>query len=181
MNPDETDLPEVYLQPGEAHLARSPSILKTVLGSCVGVTFWVERSGMGALCHGVLPHCPSGIGGADGYRYVDFAIADLVRRLEQLGARHDELEIKVFGGADVLPVGISKFSRETVGHLNWNAALEVIQSENLNVLTGDLGGYVGRTIEFHTGTGEVLMRRLSRLVTLTEEWPTRRRSASLRP
>ena len=52
------ELPEVYLQPGEVYLARSPTILKTVLGSCVGITFWVSRLGIGALCHGVLPRSP---------------------------------------------------------------------------------------------------------------------------
>ena len=45
---------------GELYLARSPAILRTMLGSCVGVTFWSPRLGAGALCHGVLPRCPRG-------------------------------------------------------------------------------------------------------------------------
>ncbi len=52
-------LPDLELQPGELYLARSPSILRTILGSCVGVTFWSARLGAGALCHGVLPKCPA--------------------------------------------------------------------------------------------------------------------------
>ena len=51
-------LPDLDLQPGELYLARSPAILRTILGSCVGVTFWSARLGAGALCHGVLPKCP---------------------------------------------------------------------------------------------------------------------------
>ena len=47
-------LPDLNLQPGELYLARSPAILRTILGSCVGVTFWSSRLGAGALCHGVL-------------------------------------------------------------------------------------------------------------------------------
>ena len=31
------------------------------------------------------------------------------------------------------------------------------------MLASDLGGTVGRNIQFHTGTGEVLLRRLSQL------------------
>ena len=46
------------MQPGESHLVRSPPILRTVLGSCVGVTFLVPAAGVGALCHPMLPSCP---------------------------------------------------------------------------------------------------------------------------
>ncbi len=156
------DLPEVYLQPGEVHLARSPAILKTVLGSCVGVTFWNARLGIGALCHGVLPRCPAGVHGAEGYRYVDFAICDLARQFELLGVGRDAIQVKVFGGADVLPVHAASL-KATVGHQNWRTALEVLRDQGFTVFTSDLGGAVGRTIQFHTGTGEVLLRRLSAL------------------
>jgi len=159
----ETELPEIYLQPGEAHLARRPAILKTLLGSCVGVTFWSPRLGVGALCHGVLPRCPAGVRGAEGYRYVDFAIQDLTRQFDELGVRRGEIQVKVFGGADVLPLGESGAAKKTVGHQNSHRALEVLESENLTVLAADLGGVVGRTIEFHTQSGEVLLRRLAHL------------------
>ncbi len=159
----EIEVPEFYLQPGEIHLARAPAILRTILGSCVGVTFWSPRLGIGALCHGVLPRCPLGVLAAEGYRYVDFAIVDLARRFENFGALHDEVQIKVFGGADVLPVHADLSRKATVGHQNWHTALEVLRDQNFTVLASDLGGSVGRTIQFHTGTGEVLLRRLSQL------------------
>jgi chemotaxis protein CheD len=158
----EIELPMVYLQPGEVHLARSPAIVRTVLGSCVGVTFWSSRLGIGALCHGVLPRSPQSTTLIDGYRYVDFSIRDLARQFDRLGARRDEIEIKVFGGADVLPVHPSNTARTTVGSQNSQVALEVLQEECLAILASDLGGPVGRTIQFHTGNGEVLLRRLSR-------------------
>jgi chemotaxis protein CheD len=159
----DTELPEFYLQPGEIRLARQPALLKTVLGSCVGVTFWSPRLGMGALCHGVLPRCPPGLPSAEGYRYVDFAICDLTRQFESFGALRGEVQIKVFGGADVLPVHATISWKATVGHQNWYTALEVLRTEGLTVLASDLGGSVGRTIQFHTGSGEVLLRRLSHL------------------
>lgn len=118
----ETEVPEFYLQPGEIHLARSPAILKTVLGSCVGVTFWSPRLGLGALCHGVLPKCPPGVRDAEGYRYVDFAITDLARQFESYGALRGEVQVKVFGGADVLPVNSDLSWKATVGHQNWHTA-----------------------------------------------------------
>lgn len=154
------ELPEVYLQPGEVYLARSPTILKTVLGSCVGITFWVSRLGIGALCHGVLPRSPRNVPAAEGYRYVDFAICDLARRFDALGAGRSEVEVKAFGGGDVLPV-LSKISKNgTVGHQNRDTALEVLRDEGFKVIAQDLGDSIGRVIHFHTGTGEILLRRL---------------------
>ena len=159
----EAELPQVYLQPGEVHLARTPTILRTILGSCVGVTFWSSRVGMGALCHGVLPRCPRGVLAPEGYRYVDFAIRELARRLEALGARRGELQVKVFGGADTLPVSPRAHSRQTVGRQNGDIALETLRQENLTVLMADLEGLAGRTIQFDTGTGEVLLHRLAQM------------------
>ena len=157
----EAELATIYLQPGEIHVARSPAILRTVLGSCIGVTFLNRPLGIGALCHGVLPRSPRLQRSPEGYRYVDFAIVNLLRQFESYGAYRDEIEIKVFGGADVLPVHESRSGKQTVGHQNWLTALEVLQQEGMVVIASDVGGPVGRTIEFNTRTGEVLLRRLA--------------------
>jgi len=164
----ESDLPEIYLKPGEVHLARGPAVLRTLLGSCVGVTFRCARLSVGALCHAMLPRLPqnsaAGPGLPERWRYVDSCIHDLAVQFEALGAHRSEIEIKVFGGADVLPVQSADPSRATVGRLNWQAAIEVLREEGLKVVASDVGGTLGRTIQFHTGTGEVLLRRLSRPV-----------------
>lgn len=154
-------LPDLDLQPGELYLARGPAILRTILGSCVGVTFWCRRLAAGALCHGVLPRCPndSMAGPAEGARYVDFSIRHLTREFEALGARREELEVKLFGGADVLPTN-GRRNHPTVGALNCLAACQVAAEEGLTVSARDLGGTRGRRIHFHTGTGEVLLHRL---------------------
>jgi chemotaxis protein CheD len=157
-------LPEVYVQPGESHLVREPTIMRTVLGSCVGVTFLDARLGIGALCHPMLPSYPlkplADQSLAAGRRYVDFAIRDLARQFDALGARRGEVEVKLFGGADVLLV-VSAASRPTVGRLNCETAIRVLHEEGFDVAASSLGGTSGLNIQFHTGTGEVLLRRLS--------------------
>ena len=86
----------------------------------------------------------------------------IVRRrlspVQRAGRR--ETVIKVFGGADVLPVSRQQ-QRPTVGAMNCKVALEVLQQEGLVVSAADLGGVRGRRIRFHTGTGEVLLHRLA--------------------
>ena len=114
------------------------------------------------MCHGVLPRCPHVTGGAEDHRYVDFCIRHLARQFDALGTRRQELEIKIFGGADVLPVSGGKDPKPTIGAQNSRIALEVLAEEGFRPLTADLGGVRGRTIQFHTGTGEVLVYRLAK-------------------
>ncbi|MGB6727341.1 MAG: chemotaxis protein CheD, partial [Terracidiphilus sp.] len=157
-------LPEVNVQPGESHLVREPMILRTVLGSCVGIVFWAPRAGLGALCHPMLPRCPNKpavkMHPATGRRYVDFAIRDLARQFDSLAVNRSEVEVKLFGGGDVLLV-TNERSRPTVGRLNCEAALSVLRDEGFNIVASSLGGTSGLHIQFNTGTGEVLLRRLN--------------------
>jgi chemotaxis protein CheD len=155
---------DVYVQPGESHLVTEPAIMRTVLGSCVGITFRIPRLGIAALCHPMLPTYPvkgkTDLTVAAGRRYVDFTIQDLLRQFDSLGVRRGEIEVKLFGGGDVLLV-TNTASRPTVGKLNCEAALKVLEDENLAVLASSLGGNCGLNIQFHTGTGDVLLKRLS--------------------
>jgi chemotaxis protein CheD len=157
------NLTEMSLQPGQLYLTRDPMILQTILGSCVGVTIHSVRLGAGALCHSLLPKCPPGTCAPDGYRYVDFSIHYLLEQFDAMGANRQELEVKLFGGADVLSVSATRAGKTTVGTLNYQAALGVLEAEGLSVAASDLGGLRGRTIHFDTETGEVLVHRLARM------------------
>jgi chemotaxis protein CheD len=155
-------LPEIYVQPGESHLVHGAAILRTVLGSCVGVTFWNARLEIGALCHPMLPRWPgrqAHLTTAAARRYVDFTIRDLASQFDALGVGRNETEVKLFGGADVLIVqhGVT---RPTVGKLNADMALEILRSEGYSVAASSLGGPSGLHIVFYTVTGEVRLRRL---------------------
>ena len=83
-------------------------------------------------------------------RYVDFSIRYLAQEFDALGVERREIEVKLFGGADVLSVSCVGTGRLTIGALNCECALEVLRAEGLS-----------RRIRFHTGTGELLLRRLA--------------------
>jgi chemotaxis protein CheD len=154
-------LPEVYVQPGESRLLREPAILRTLLGSCVGIAFRIQRLGVGALCHPMLPRCPAKpptVLGRSACRYVDFAIRDLARQFDALGARRAEVEVKLFGGGDVLLTNRDA-ARPTVGRLNIEVAMKVLKEEGFAVSASSLGGERGVNIRFNTQTGEVLLQR----------------------
>ncbi|MGB9361908.1 MAG: chemotaxis protein CheD [Candidatus Sulfotelmatobacter sp.] len=164
----EGEVSEVYLQPGESHLAHQATIIRTILGSCVGISFWSARLGIGGLCHCQLPRWPAKptapLSPVIRRRYVDFAIRDFARQFDELGASRSEVQVKLFGGADVLVVNNSISSKPTVGKLNCLAAIEVVEAEGFAVVASSLGGTSGLNIQFDTRTGEVCLRRLHRVV-----------------
>jgi len=92
-------------------------------------------------------------------RYVDFAIHDMAQHLDSLGAVRAETQVKLFGGADVLSVSEGS-TRPSIGKLNCEAAIRVLEEEGFAVAASSLGGKSGVHIRFQTGTGEVFLRRL---------------------
>lgn len=158
MTEPEFGLPEIYLGPGELVVAREPAILATILGSCIGVSFWCSRLRVGALCHSVLPVCPrTGAGEIDsavGNRYVDFCIRSLASQFDRLGARRIEVQVKIFGGSEV-NFSSHGGARPTVGRLNTEAAIRVLADERYVVAASSVGSRFGRRIRFNTGSGEV--------------------------
>jgi chemotaxis protein CheD len=157
-------LPEIYLQPGESRLVREPTLLRTLLGSCVGIAFRVPRLGLGALCHPMLPRSPVRppipLSRSAGRRYVDYAIRDLAQQFDELGAQRNEVEVKMFGGGDVL-LAVNDTARPTVGRLNIEVAIKVLDEEGFHVMASSLGGRRGVNIFFNTQSGEVLLQRHS--------------------
>lgn len=160
----DSKLPEIYVQPGESRLVREPTMLRTLLGSCVGIAFRAPRLGVGALCHPMLPRPPAKLAASlsrsAGRRYVDYAIRDLARQFDALGASRDEVEVKLFGGGDVLVMSASS-KRPTVGRLNCEVAMKVLAEEGFGIAASSLGGERGVNIHFNTETGEVLLQRHS--------------------
>ena len=83
--------------------------LETMLGSCVGVRSGARGWAWARCAIGVLPRCPAGVScDRTGYRYVDFAIRHLARQFDALGRGARRSQVKLFGGADVLPVDRSR-------------------------------------------------------------------------
>jgi chemotaxis protein CheD len=157
------EISEIYLQPGEWQLVRSSAMLKTVLGSCVGITFRVPRLGIAAMCHPMLPYykgTPRLDHGATSGRYVESIIRELAVKLDQLGATRAETEVKLFGGADVLAPARRC---ATVGKMNAETAVRVLKEEGFRLFASRLGGDRGMFIKFDTATGDVLLRRLSNM------------------
>jgi chemotaxis protein CheD len=91
---------------------------------------------------------------------VDFSIRQLAWRFDQLDISRGDVQVKVFGGAEVLVIGAA--AKPAIGKLNSEAAIEVLEAEGFKIIASSLGGNLGRQIQFHTGTGEVALRWLGK-------------------
>lgn len=167
MNQFERGLSVVYLKPGEMHFTDQPTQVVTVLGSCLSVTMFNRRKKLGGICHGLLPRCPNRTTCAQGckefFKYVDCSIHHMVKLFDQRGVKRSEIEVKCFGAADMFFWKIETPSTVSIGRQNVQTAEDVILSEGLSILKMDVGGLQGRKILFYTDTGEVFLKRLTKV------------------
>lgn len=148
------DIRHVYLKPGELFIDSDPALVQTVLGSCVSVTMYCMRNRFGGICHALLPS-----GNADEpCRHVEGAIGVLLEQMLQRGSRYEWLEVKLFGGSNVL--GLANDQRRSVGEQNVARARELLQALKLDLKAADTGGMRGRKLFFNSGTGEVFVRKV---------------------
>ena len=148
---NDNTLHRIFLSPGEVVCASEPTLITTVLGSCVTVTLWDKDRRVGGLNHFVLPR-----GGA-GSRYGDTAMLELLEGVLDCGAHLRSLEAKIFGGAAVLPVG----GQGSVGTANVAFALGELSRRGIPVVGRRTGGERGRYLIFNTETGDVFVRWLA--------------------
>jgi chemotaxis protein CheD len=96
----------------------------------------------------------------EGFKYVDCSIRKMLKLFDRFDVKRRELEIKVFGGADMLDTARNGRGAFSVGKLNITTATMILEQEGLSIVSMDVGGRWGRKLYFHTRTGEVLLKRL---------------------
>lgn len=157
-------LPIITLKPAEMFISERPTIVRTVLGSCVAVTMFDAQHRVAAICHALLPEADTLSNPEDdkpnSYKYVNSVIPLMLKKLQTYGVNPQDLEVKLFGGADMLGSRTGKFGFQPVGKSNIEAVIQTIKNQNLRIKVSDVGGVSGRKILFYTHTGEVLLKRI---------------------
>jgi len=158
------DYPQHNLQPGQLWVTQEPQWIITLLGSCVAVTMFHARFRLAAICHAMLPK-PQGQLGPDPdhrFRYVSQVIPVMAERFTRLGLRPEEVEVKVFGGGNVIDLGGDPHDDHLIGDANVALTRQLLQSARFHIKGESVGGNRGCKIAFNTHSGEVLHKRLSR-------------------
>lgn len=141
---------------GGVWASRHPSIVRTVLGSCVAVCLRDPVAKVGGMNHFMLPDSVGDNSASS--RYGINAMELLINRCMQEGADRFRLEAKVFGGGHVLRTANSGVS---VPKKNILFAFDFLETEGIRLVTQDTGGYAARSLMYYTDTGKALLKRLS--------------------
>ncbi|MGH2634307.1 MAG: chemotaxis protein CheD [Tepidiformaceae bacterium] len=127
------------------------------LGSCVGVTVFDAEGRLGGMAHVLLPASEGRTPGpAEPARFADCGIDALLQLFTDAGAIKRRLIVKIAGGGSVLgPANAQKFK---IGERNAEAIKERLRHHGLSVVSSELGGVTGRTLELHVASGKTFVR-----------------------
>lgn len=170
----------VKLLPGEFYFCSQDQVLVTVLGAGIAVCLRDTVTGIGGMNHFLA--LPPGqdrdkraarstmLYGAD-------AMASLIDHLLQAGARLDQLEAKVFGGAQLPHAGAAA----DASRRSSDFALDTLSKAGIPLHAQALGGTLARKLYFFPYTGSVLVRNLVDLKNDTVQKRDRDYAAFIKP
>jgi chemotaxis protein CheD len=142
-------------------------MLATILGSCVSACIRDPIAGVGGMNHFLLPGDETMTSRtSDAARYGVFAMESLINGILKAGGRKDRLEVKVFGGGNV----INNSAR--IGSKNALFIRTFLRDEGFRIASEDLEGDHPRRVHYYPDTGKVMMRALRRkedMVVVDEE------------
>lgn len=130
-------------------LGKGDDALKTLLGSCIGLTLFDHVNCLGALAHIVLPDSTGHDGPAG--KFVDTAVPELVKLIEQQGGKLGHLTAKIVGGASMFQSNAAS----DIGDRNIKATERYLEKLGIPITARHCGGKMGRRVNFFPGSGRV--------------------------
>ena len=134
----------------DMNIVKPPYSIRTSgLGSCVGLVLYDEQKALAGLVHVMLPDSSlSKAGGLNIAKFADTAVKAMVERLVKEGARLSCLKAKMAGGAQMFQFA-SGGDLMRIGPRNVEAIRKELAELHIDIISEDVGGNSGRTIEFN--------------------------------
>lgn len=140
---------EVTLWAGDIVVRTEPTLLTTVLGSCIAVCLYDSLRHFGGMNHYLLP-----TGGHTG-KHGDWATTELIKRMLNQGSNLANLQAKIFGGSSPLCLNQGTWS---VGAANEAVARQVLLDYDIPVVAERVGRKAGMRLIFENWTGTAWVR-----------------------
>lgn len=153
------DAVAVKVFPGDHYVtADADEMLVTILGSCVTACIRDPLIGVGGMNHFMLPES-AGAGwdtASASMRYGNVAMERLINDILKRGGARERLEIKVFGGGNVMN------GTTNIGHRNAEFVEQYLAAEGLPIAAHHLRGNLPRRVHYFPATGRVMLLELQR-------------------
>ncbi len=138
----------------QVSISSNPTVLRTILGSCIGICIYDKTKKIGGLAHILLPSSPKK-GPAE--KYADTAIPLLLDKLLKEGCNKESLSAKIAGGASMFKFN-SSISLAQIGERNAETTKTILEENGIPLLSENIGGNLGRVIDFFLEDGRLKVR-----------------------
>lgn len=155
-NPERAQSGNYFLKPGFILVPKDPTIISTVLGSCVAVCVFDRKRRCGAMNHFQLPFIDKAE--AATARYGNVATLALIAMMVDSGSRIKDMEAQLFGGACNPRLG-----SRNIGAENVRVARMVLTRKRIRIVSEDVGGERGRKIVFDSGTNQIAVMKVEKI------------------
>lgn len=139
---------------------RHPGGLTTLgLGSCIGVCLHDPVTKITGMAHIMLPSSKAIKNNSNEAKFADTAIVKLIAEMVSMGANKSRLVGKMAGGAQMFAFS-GQNDMMKIGERNAAAVREMLKEFGIRILADDTGGNFGRTIEFYSEDGRLLIKTI---------------------
>jgi len=155
-NKETVRLPGYFLKPGFVYLPIVPTVISTVLGSCVSICIFDKKNRIGGMNHFRMPKSPGKEKNTT--IYGDVATKTLIRMMLTEGSKLKNLEAQIIGGAMN-----HELTSADIGSENIHIATDILQKAGIRIVSEDSGGAKGRKIIFDTSTNTTAVIKVDQL------------------
>ena len=141
----------LYVLTGEVKTGSNEEILKSsAIGSCIALVAYEPKLQIGGMAHIMLPGTAPENTKYDKTRYANNAVSDLIIKMKAKGAKVENIEFCVVGGANVL-----KKENDTIAQNNIDGVLNLLKKQNFRIKAKSVGGTERRSASLNIKTGKL--------------------------
>jgi chemotaxis protein CheD len=149
---------------GEFKVAKGAFVLRTILGSCVGVILYDKINKAGGLAHVYLPNSadyessPRHANDKFGHKYADILIPGMIEDLVAAGGNKKYFTAYIVGGASLF--SLNESHTFNIGSKNLLSVKSVLKENRIPFFELHVGGNRGRRVLFHLVSGDIDIKNL---------------------
>ncbi|GBF44188.1 chemotaxis protein [Leptospira ellinghausenii] len=140
-------------------VGKDTDVLRTTLGSCIGIVLYDPDQKIGAISHIMLAKDPTGKDMSKfPHKYGETALPILIDMMKKEGSNIGQFSCRIFGGASMFK-GINSQFLQNIGEQNILIVRKFMEEKKIPIIVEDVAGNEGRTISLYCDDGRVLLKK----------------------